>query len=130
MCAEGAMHQRSVSVSCHPHGGTGSAARPRVGEHTGVCQRAAAKKEGGSLVRRTEESDRIASLTPAQTEVRSGAVLPSCGSTELEAPGAVPQPTHKTCSSYRLEKRGRKLGRVRSQSKRSFAGLLFQHARL
>ncbi len=39
-------------------------------------QGTAAKKEGGSVVRGTEESDRTASLAPARTEVRARAVLP------------------------------------------------------
>src|SRR6266568_449854 len=47
-------------------------------------------------VRRTQESDRIASLAPAQTEVRAGAVFPgSCGP-EHQAASAVPQPTNNT----------------------------------
>lgn len=55
----------------------------------------------------------------------SGAVLPSVG--EPQAPGPVPQPTRKTCcTSYRLEEvKEEKLGKVRSQPKRRFAGLLF-----
>jgi hypothetical protein len=128
MCTEGIMHQRSSSVSSHPHRATGSAARPEVSEHAGVCQSPAAKKEGRSLVCGTEESDRAPPLAIAQIEVRSGAVLPSGGCTEPQAPGPVPQPTYKTCSrSYRLETEERNLGSVRSHLKRRFAGLLFQH---
>src|SRR5215475_10459553 len=51
-------HCTSLSRSCHPHGGTSSAACPRVSEHAGVCQGTAAEKEGGSPVRGTQESDR------------------------------------------------------------------------
>src|SRR5690242_14699219 len=121
------MHQRSIPVSCHPHGGTGSAARPRVSEDARVCWCTAAEKEGRSPVRRTEESDRTPPLAPTQIEVCAGAVLSSRNCAEPQAPGPVPQPTHKTCSSYRLETEGRKLGTVRSQLKRCSARLLFQH---
>src|ERR1700724_1050972 len=51
------------------------------------------RKEGGSLVRGTEEPDRPASLAPAETEVRAGAVLPGSGGPEYQAACAVPQPT-------------------------------------
>src|SRR5215469_18886444 len=102
------MHQRSIPVSCHSHGRTRAAARPRVSENARVCGCAAAEKEGGSSVCGTEESDRTPPLALAQTKVCSGAVLPSGGCAEPEATGAVPQPTHKTgCGSYRLEKGGK-----------------------
>src|SRR5579862_4670025 len=67
-----------------------------VGQHARVRQSTAAKKEGGSLVRGTEESDRIAALASAQTEVRAGAVLPGSGGPEHQTTGAVPQPTDNT----------------------------------
>ena len=54
-------------------------------------QTAAAKKEGGSLVRGVEKSDRIAALASAQTPFRARAVLPGSGSAELQATGALPQ---------------------------------------
>ena len=64
------------------------------------------RKEGGSPVRGTQESDRIASLAPAQTEVRAGAVLLGRSSPEHQAPSAVPQPTdHAGFASYHLAKR-------------------------
>ena len=53
-----------VSLSCHPHGRTRPATRSGVGEHARVCQSTAGKKEGGSPVRGTQESDRTASLAP------------------------------------------------------------------
>ena len=80
-------------VSCHPHARTGPATRTGVGQHARVRQGTAAKKESGSPVRGTEESDRIASLAPAETEVRAGAVLPGSGGPEHQATGALPQPT-------------------------------------
>src|SRR4051812_16578944 len=67
-----------------------------VGQHAGVRQSTEAKKEGGSLVRGTEESDRIAALASAQTEVRAGAVLPGSGGPEHQTTGAVPQQTDNT----------------------------------
>src|SRR5262249_36801033 len=118
-------HCTSLSRSCHPHGGTSSAACPRVSEHAGVCQGTAAEKEGGSPVRGTQESDRTPPPAITQIEVRAGAVLFSGGCTESQTPGPVPQPTYKTCSSYRLETEGEKLGRVRSQLKKCFAGPAF-----
>src|SRR5215468_5206428 len=92
-------HCTSLSRSCHPHGGTSSAACPRVSEHAGVCQGTAAEKEGGSPVRGTQESDRTPPPAITQIEVRAGAVLSSGGCTESQTPGPVPQPTYKTCSS-------------------------------
>jgi hypothetical protein len=49
-----------------------------------------------SPVRGTQESDRIASLARAQTEVRAGAVLPGSRGPEHQAASAVPQPTNNT----------------------------------
>src|SRR5260370_9101028 len=70
--------------------------RSRVGQHTRVREGTAGKKKGGSPVRGTQESDRIASLAPAQTEVRAGAVLPGSRGPEHQAASAVPQPTDNT----------------------------------
>ena len=74
----------------------------------------AAKKEGGSLVRGTQESDRTASLAPAEIEVRAGAVLPGSGGPEHQATRAVPQPTDNNCSAshHLAELREDKLGNV------------------
>src|SRR5207245_8462800 len=91
------MHQRSVSLSCHPHGRTRPATRTGVGEDARVCLGTAGKKEGGSPVRGTQESDRIAPLAPAPTEVRAGAILPRSSGAEHQAANAVPQPTDNTC---------------------------------
>jgi hypothetical protein len=65
------MHQCSFPVSHHPPQRTDPATCPRVGQHARVRLCPAGKKEGGSLVRGTEESDRIASLAPAEIEVCS-----------------------------------------------------------
>ena len=54
------------------------------------------KERRWKLVRGTEESDRIAALASAQTEVRARAVLPGRGSAEHQATGAFPQPTDNT----------------------------------
>ena len=88
---------------------TGPATRSRVGQHTRVRQGTAGKKEGGSPVRGTQESDRIASLAPAQTEVRAGAVLPGSRGPEHQAASAVPQPTDNTYygSCHLAEVRGK-----------------------
>src|SRR6266853_709555 len=72
--AQSPMHQRSVPLSCHPHGRTSPATRTRVGEHASIRPCPAAKKEGGSIVRGVEEPDRTAAFAPAETKVRAGAV--------------------------------------------------------
>ena len=56
-------------------------------------------KENRGLVCGTQESDRIASLTSAEIEVRAGAVLPSSGGSEYQTTCAVPEPTNKPCSA-------------------------------
>src|SRR5450631_2249354 len=76
------MHQRSVSLRCHPHGRTRPATRTGVGEDARVRPCPAGKKEGGSPVRGTEESDGIASLASAEIKVCSGAVLLGSGCPE------------------------------------------------
>ena len=96
------MHQRSVSLSCHPHGRTRPATRTGAGEHATVRSCPTAKKESGSLVRGTQESDRGASLAPAEIEVRAGAVLPGSGGPEHQTTGAVPQSTDNTYYGSRL----------------------------
>src|SRR4029077_19063668 len=70
-----------------------------VGQHARVRSCPAAKKEGGSLVRGTEESDRTAPPTPAAIEVCSRAVLPGSGAPKRQTSGAVPQPTDNPCSA-------------------------------
>src|SRR5215470_6088891 len=114
------MHQRSISVSCHSHGRTSPAARPRVSEDARVCGCPAAEKEGGSTVCGTEESDRTPPLTLAQTKVRTRAVLFSGNCAEPEAAGPVPQPACETCTSYRLEIEGRKPDRDTFTAKKTF----------
>jgi hypothetical protein len=69
------------------------ATRTGVGEHARVRPCTTAKKEGGSLVRRTQESDRPASPAPAEIEVRAGAVLPGGSGAEHQAASALPQST-------------------------------------
>ena len=76
--------------------GVGADARVRAGT--------AAKKEGGSLVRRAQESDRIASLAPTTNKVRPGAVLLSSSGAEHQAIGSLLKPTDGATGSHRLEK--------------------------
>ena len=59
----------------------------------------APKKEGGSLVRGTEESDRIAALASAETQIRARAVLPGRGSPEHQTTSAIPQSGNNTRSA-------------------------------
>src|SRR5205807_6660704 len=49
--------------------------------------------EGGSAVRRTQESDRTSSPTPAEIKVRSRAILPGSGRPEHQTTGPLPQPS-------------------------------------
>src|SRR5436190_15491660 len=91
--AQSPMHQRSVSLSRHPHGRSRPATRSGVGEHARVCEGTAGKKEGRSSVRRTQESNRTATLAPTAHEVRAGAVLPGSGGAEHQTTRAFPQPT-------------------------------------
>jgi len=72
--------------------------RKGLGQHAGVRQSIAAKKEGRSPVRGTEESYRTAAFASAQTQVRARAVLPGSGSSEHQATGALPQPTDRSRS--------------------------------
>src|SRR6185369_11946256 len=69
---------------------TKTAFSPLFGRDASLCPRAEAKKKGRSAIRGTQESDRTASLAPAQVEVRTGAVLSSGGCAEPRAAGAVP----------------------------------------
>ncbi len=95
---KGTMHQRA-NMPRHSSTRTGPTACTGTGQHAGVRQCTAAKKEGGSLVRRTEESDRTASPAPEEIEVCSRAVLPGSGGPEHQTTGAVPQPTDNPCSA-------------------------------
>src|SRR5262249_60010499 len=90
MPAQSPMHQRKIQVSCHPHARTRSPTRPCSSRDPSLCPSAEAKEKGRGAVRRTQESDRIASLAPAQIEVCAGAVLSSGGCAENQAAGAVP----------------------------------------
>jgi hypothetical protein len=108
--AKGAMHHGPVQISRDPHPRTRPATRSRLSQHASLRERTTTKKEGGSTVRGTQESDRAPSLAPAQTEVRAGAVLACCNGSEHQATGALPQPTGNThCRSCLLAERERKL---------------------
>ena len=126
--AKTAMHS-AASLPCHPPAQT-SPQRTRVSQHARVRD-TAAKKESG-LVRGTQESDRAASLAPAEIEVRTGAVLPGSGGPEHQATSAVPQPTDNTGSArHSLAERGEeKLGRHKLAAEKIFCDVLFQHPRL
>ena len=90
------MHQCCLPGPYHPPERTSPTTCAGVGQHARVRPSTAAKKEGGSLVRGTEESDRIAALASAETQVRARAVLPGSGSSEHQATGALPQSADNT----------------------------------
>ena len=96
------MHQCCLPGPYHPPERTRPTTCAGVSQHAGVRPSTAAKKEGGSLVRGTEESDRIAALASAETQVRARAVLPGSGSAEHQATGAVPQSADNTGSAGHL----------------------------
>ena len=98
MFAPTTMHQCCLPGPHHPPERTSPRTCPETAEHAGVRQSTAAKKKGGSLVRGTEESDRIATLASAETEVRAGAVILSGDGPEHKTISAVPQSTNITCS--------------------------------
>ncbi len=93
------MHQRCLPGPYHPPKRTSPTTCAGVGQHARVRPSTEAKKEGGGLVRGTEESDRIAALASAQTQVRARAVLPGRGSSEHQATSALPQSAGNTRSA-------------------------------
>src|SRR6478752_9767392 len=125
------MHQRSVSLSRHPHGRTRPATRSGVGDHARVCEGTAGKKKGRSSVRRTQESNRTAPLALTAHQVRAGAVLPGSGGAEHQTTGAVPQPAdNPSCGSrFLAEARRKNLAPPSRLPKKYFDHRLFQHPR-
>ena len=109
--AKSPMHQRSVSLSCHPHGRTRPATRARWRTRQSL-PRHCGKDGRWKPCSRTQESDRTATPASAETEVRAGAVL-SGGGPEPQATGAVSQPTDNAHRASRLvaEVRRKELGR-------------------
>ena len=65
VCAKSAMHQRPFPLSYHSSERSRPATRPGLSEHARVRPRPAAKKEGGSAVRGTQEPDRTTSPASA-----------------------------------------------------------------
>jgi len=103
MPAPTTMHQRSFSVSEHSPARTRPATRSGITQHARVCSCPATKKESGSSIRGTEESNRITASASAEIEVRTGTVFPGCDSPEHQATGTVPQPNNTwSCARYRL----------------------------
>ena len=122
-------YQCCLPGSYHPPERTSPTTCAGVGQHARVRQSTTAKKESGSLVRGTEEPDRIAALASAETQVRARAVLPGSGSSEHQATGALPQPTQNTyCTTCHLvEMKGKTRQQRSSQPKRHSDHGLFQH---
>src|SRR5215469_3476425 len=61
-----------------------------VGNHARVREGATAEKEGGSVVRRTQEPDRAASSEIAPDAVRARTILPGGYGTKSQTASAVP----------------------------------------
>ena len=96
------MHQRCLPGPYHPPERTSPTTCAGVGQHARVRQSTTAEKESRGLVCRTEESDRVAALASAETQVRARAVLPGRGSSEHQATGALPQSADNTHCASRL----------------------------
>src|SRR5947208_8082666 len=128
------MHQITVEVSCHSHPLARPATRERLGKHAWLRERTAAKKEGGSAVRGTQESDRTSSPTPAEIKICSRAVLHGSSYTKHQAISPLPPPRNRTDVGYNivatsLEKQSSQLEYSRPRQ-HSFPTCLFQHPRL
>jgi hypothetical protein len=99
MFVKSAMHQWGYKyLAMHME----ETARQRTRELVNPAEFAKAQRERkkcGSPVRGTEESDRTASLAPAQTEVRAGAVLPGSRGPEHQAASAVLQLADNTAAT-------------------------------
>ncbi len=108
MCTKSAMHERT-NVSILPFTSMNRPGNALATWCNTPSRRHSGKKEGGSPVRGTEESDRTASLASAEIKVCSGAVLPGSGGPEHQATRALPQPTDNThCGSCLLAEVGTK----------------------
>jgi len=103
--APATMHQCGIPLPGHSSARTSTATRTRARRHPGVREGTKAEKESGSVVCRTEESDRATSSTPAAIEVRTRAVLLGRGRTEHQALGSLPRPTDRTTGSHCLERK-------------------------
>src|SRR5437667_897278 len=115
--APAAMHQCGFPLLGDPSTRTSPATRPGFSGHAGVREGTTAEKKSGSVVRRTEESDRTAPLASTPLEVRAGAVLSGGGCPEPQATGAVRRPTDSTSGSHHLA-RGRRTRRHPHQTAR------------
>jgi Transposase domain (DUF772)/Transposase DDE domain len=89
--AKGAMHHGPVQISRDPHPRTRPATRSRLSQHASLRERTTGKKEGGSAVRGTQESDRTSSFAPAEIKVCSRAVLPGSGCAKYQTARPLPQ---------------------------------------
>jgi len=86
MLTKSALHPWAAQVSAGSTTGTG------VSQHARVRQCAAAKKEGRSVVRGTQEPDWTAPPALASDEVRARAVLSGGGCSEHQTTDPLPQP--------------------------------------
>src|SRR2546421_1754767 len=104
---------------------------PETWQTAWLRERTAAKKEGGSAVRGTQESDRTSSPTPAEIKICSRAVLHGSGCAKHQAIGPLPPPRNRTDVGYNivatsLEKQSSQLEYSRPRQ-HSFPTCLFQH---
>src|ERR1700745_1288500 len=96
------MHDRALSVPCHPHERSSSAASARSLDYTGVQVRTTTTEKGRGALRGTKESQshRPPSAPAAQVEVRTRTVLPGGHCPEHQAAGPVPQPANDVTGTH------------------------------
>ena len=88
-------------LAIHMHESARQRARDLVNT-TGLRRTHREKKESGSVVCGTQESDRTSSPAPTENKVRSGAVLPGGSGAKYQTAGAVPQSSTETERGYDL----------------------------
>ena len=102
MPAEIAVHERGISLPCHPYERSRSTTGERSLEYSGVRAGTEAAEESRSAVRRAEGSHRPSPPASTQTEVRSGAVLPGCHCPEHQTIGTVPEHINRAGDGHSL----------------------------
>src|ERR1700759_1655619 len=122
------MHQRCIPFPRHSSARTSSTAGTGVSYNTRVRQGTAREEESRGFVCRTQESDRAAPPTPAEVEVRAGAVLLGRNGSEHQATGTLPQQTTDEASlGYCLAGRQEALRGGGALPKSRFCSRVFQH---
>src|SRR5439155_3202443 len=99
-------------------------------KHAWLRERTAAKKEGGSTVRGTQESDRTSSPASAEIKVCSRAVLHGSGCAKHQAIDPLSQPRNRTDLGYDIVATSPDNNSSTRTKIAFFSDSLFQHPRL